>query len=35
MTFSIASSPEDFAQRIKGDLAKWGIVAADAKFKVD
>ena len=31
MTFSIASSPEKFAERIHADLAKWGKVIKDAK----
>lgn len=35
MTFSIASSPGDFARRINDDLAKWGKVIADAKIKVE
>ena len=35
MTFSIASSPEKFAERINAELAKWGKVIKDAKVKVE
>jgi tripartite-type tricarboxylate transporter receptor subunit TctC len=35
MTFSIASSPEQFNQRINADLVKWGKVIKDANLKVD
>ncbi len=35
MTFSIASSPDQFGERIAGDLAKWGKVIQDAKVKVE
>jgi len=33
--FSIAGTPEDFAQRIKADYAKWGKVIRDANVKVE
>ena len=35
MTFSIASSPEKFGERIEADLAKWGKVIRDAKVQVE
>jgi len=35
MTFSIASSPEKFGERIEADLAKWGRVIRDAKVQVE
>jgi tripartite-type tricarboxylate transporter receptor subunit TctC len=35
MIFSIAGTPEDFAQRIKTDYAKWGKVIKDAGVKVE
>jgi tripartite-type tricarboxylate transporter receptor subunit TctC len=35
MIFSIAGTPEDFAQRIKSDYAKWGKVIKDAGVKVE
>jgi tripartite-type tricarboxylate transporter receptor subunit TctC len=35
MTFSIASSPEKFGERIENDLAKWGKVIRDAKVQVE
>ncbi len=35
VTFSIASPPEQFAERIRADLAKWGKVIKDAGIKVD
>jgi tripartite-type tricarboxylate transporter receptor subunit TctC len=35
MTFSIASSPEKFGERIDADLAKWGKVIKDAKVVVE
>ena len=35
MTFSIASSPDKFAERIHADLAKWGKVIKDAKVKLE
>jgi tripartite-type tricarboxylate transporter receptor subunit TctC len=35
MIFSIAGTPEDFAQRIKADYAKWGKVLKDAGVKVE
>jgi tripartite-type tricarboxylate transporter receptor subunit TctC len=33
MIFSIAGTPEDFAQRIKADYAKWGKVISDANVE--
>jgi tripartite-type tricarboxylate transporter receptor subunit TctC len=33
--FSIAGTPDDFAQRIKADYAKWGKVIKDAGAKVE
>jgi len=33
--FSIAGTPDDFAQRIKADYAKWGKVIKDANVKVE
>jgi len=35
MTFSIASSPEKFGERINADLEKWGKVIKDAKVQVE
>jgi tripartite-type tricarboxylate transporter receptor subunit TctC len=35
MTFSIAGTPEQFAQRINSDLVKWGKVIKDAKVQVE
>jgi tripartite-type tricarboxylate transporter receptor subunit TctC len=35
VTFSIASPPEQFAERIRLDLVKWGKVIKDAGIKVD
>jgi tripartite-type tricarboxylate transporter receptor subunit TctC len=35
VTFSIASSPERFSERINADLAKWGKVIKDAKVTVE
>ena len=35
VTFSIASPPEQFAERIRADLAKWGKVIKDANLKVE
>jgi tripartite-type tricarboxylate transporter receptor subunit TctC len=35
MIFSIAGTPEDFAQRIEADYAKWGKVIRDANVKVE
>jgi tripartite-type tricarboxylate transporter receptor subunit TctC len=35
VTFSIASSPEQFAERMRADLAKWGKVIKDANLKVE
>jgi len=35
MIFSIAGTPEDFAQRIKADDAKWGRVIKAANVKVE
>jgi len=35
MTFSIASPPEQFEQRINADLVKWGKVIKDAKVQVE
>jgi len=35
VTFSIASSPEQFAERMRTDLAKWGKVIKDADLKVE
>ncbi len=35
MTFSIASPPQQFAERIRADLAKWGKVIKDANVKVE
>ena len=35
MTFSIASSPDKFGERIRADLDKWRKVIADAKVKVE
>jgi tripartite-type tricarboxylate transporter receptor subunit TctC len=35
MIFSIAGTPEDFAQRIKADYAKWGKVIKEAGVKVE
>jgi tripartite-type tricarboxylate transporter receptor subunit TctC len=35
VTFSIASSPEKFSERINADLAKWGKVIKDAKVTVE
>ena len=35
VTFSIASPPEQFAERIRVDLAKWGKVIKEAGIKVD
>jgi tripartite-type tricarboxylate transporter receptor subunit TctC len=35
MTFSIASSPEKFEERINADLVKWGKVIKDAKVQVE
>ncbi len=35
VTFSIASSPEKFSERIKADLAKWGQVIKEANIKVE
>ena len=35
VTFSIASSPEQFAERMRADLAKWGKVIKDANVKVE
>ena len=35
MTFSIASSPEKFGERINADLEKWGRVIKDAKVQVE
>ena len=35
MIFSIASTPEQFAERIRSDDAKWGKVIKDANVKVE
>jgi tripartite-type tricarboxylate transporter receptor subunit TctC len=35
VTFSIASAPEQFAERMRADLAKWGKVIKDANLKVE
>jgi tripartite-type tricarboxylate transporter receptor subunit TctC len=35
VTFSIASSPEKFGERIDADLAKWGKIIKDANIKVE
>jgi len=35
VTFSIASPPSEFAERIRADLAKWGKVIKDAGVKVE
>ena len=35
MIFSIAGTPEDFAQRIKADYAKWGKVIKEAGVKAE
>ena len=35
VTFSIASPPEQFAERMRADLAKWGKVIKDANLKVE
>ena len=35
MTFSIASSPEKFGERIEAELAKWGKVIKDAKVQLE
>ncbi len=35
MTFSIASTPEQFGKRIDGDFAKWGPVIKAAKVQVE
>jgi tripartite-type tricarboxylate transporter receptor subunit TctC len=35
VTFSIASPPDQFAARIRADLAKWGKVIKDAGIKVE
>ena len=35
MIFSIAGTPEDFAQRIKTDDAKWGKVIKAANLRVE
>jgi tripartite-type tricarboxylate transporter receptor subunit TctC len=35
MTFSIASPPDQFAARIRADLAKWGKVIKDAGVKLE
>jgi hypothetical protein len=35
VTFSIASPPDQFAARIRADLAKWGRVIEDAGLKVE
>jgi tripartite-type tricarboxylate transporter receptor subunit TctC len=35
MIFSIASSPESFAARIRADDAKWAKVIRDANVKVE
>jgi len=35
VTFSIASSPEQFSERMRADLAKWGKVIKDANVKVE
>lgn len=35
VTFSIASPPEQFAERMRADLAKWGKVIKDAGIKVE
>ena len=35
MIFSIASTPEEFAQRIKADDAKWGKVIKEANVRVE
>ena len=35
VTFSIASSPEQFAERIRSDSAKWGAVIKAAGLKVE
>ena len=35
VTFSIASPPEQFAARLRTDLAKWGKVIKDAGVKVE
>jgi tripartite-type tricarboxylate transporter receptor subunit TctC len=31
----IGSGPEQFAQHLKSEIAKWGAVVRDAKIKVD
>ena len=33
--FSVVSSPEEFAERIRTESAKWGKVIKDANIKVD
>jgi len=35
VTFSIATPPEQFAERIRADLARWGKVIKDAGIKVE
>ena len=35
VTFSIASSPEKFSERINAELAKWGKVVKDGNIKVE
>ena len=35
VTFSIASPPEQFAERMAADFAKWGKVIKDAGIKVE
>jgi tripartite-type tricarboxylate transporter receptor subunit TctC len=35
VTFSIASPPDQFAERMRADLAKWGKVIKDAGIKVE
>ena len=35
MTISIASSPDQFVERIESDLARWGKVIKDADLKVE
>jgi tripartite-type tricarboxylate transporter receptor subunit TctC len=31
----IASSPEQFAQHLKSEIAKWGKVVREAKIRID
>jgi tripartite-type tricarboxylate transporter receptor subunit TctC len=31
----IANSPEDFAQRLKNEMAKWGQIVRDAHIRLE